>query len=377
MQTMMIRGDQPLFFHKLRGPLLRLWEKAGIDSLEQVEGAACSGLAGRVRAEAENQEARLGVANQKVRPGAANQNQAVQPHKTHFEAFLQRAENFRTTCPPDVWQKETEALRQLWTMIEPEACRKNVQILVQPLVIPARLPVAALPLLDGWNVHEDPHIPPEQFSPLVLLWLQETGAKPIGTISGKIKRVEAGDGVAVFFADMNDPAGCGESRTGIPVVHEYRDHGVEHIDEGMFLLQANLDDSSPEWMAHAMERLLEAGANDVHFLPVTMKKSRPGVLVQVLCYQSRLEELKSVLFQETTTFGIRYFPVACHRLARQFATVKTQWGEVPVKIGLHRGKQVQCSPEYAVCAQLAKEAGIPVKQVHQEALSLALAMKVR
>jgi uncharacterized protein (DUF111 family) len=103
-----------------------------------------------------------------------------------------------------------------------------------------------------------------------------------------------------------------------------------------------------------------------------MKKSRPGTLLQVMCYQSEAEALKTILFTETTTFGIRSFPVACHRLARRFVTVDTQWGEVVVKLGYHRGCRVQVAPEYAVCAKLAEAAKIPLKQVYQQAISLAV-----
>ncbi|MEJ8545884.1 nickel insertion protein [Brevibacillus borstelensis] len=355
MQMMIIRSDTPLFLHTLRDLLLKLWRQAGIESAGREEGEELNGRARLAQAEVLEQRDR------EVKAGLSD--------------FLKRAESYRSMCPSGVWEKETEALQRLWTAMPGETPDRSPRILVQPLIIPARLPIAALPLLEGWHVREDPSIPVEQFSPLALLWLKQVGAKPVETISGKVASVEAREGVAVASVDRDGPAGYAEPGTGIPVVSEYREHSMEHIDDGMLLLQANVDDSSPEWMAHAMERLLEAGANDVHFLPVTMKKSRPGVLVQVLCYQSRLEELKTVLFQETTTFGIRYFPVSCHRLARRFVTVQTAWGEVPVKIGIHHGRQVQYSPEYAVCARLAKEAGIPVKQVHQEALLLALKMR--
>lgn len=157
----------------------------------------------------------------------------------------------------------------------------------------------------------------------------------------------------------------------VPTANEQRDHREEHIDEAMYLLQANIDDSSPEWLGHTMEKLFQAGANDVIVFPVTMKKGRPGHMVQVMCYQSQLEIMKEILFRETTTFGIRYFPVSCHRLGRRFVNVKTKWGDVNVKIGYFHKERVQVSPEYADCVRVAGKSGVSLREVYLEAQQLA------
>ncbi|MBO8163364.1 MAG: DUF111 family protein [Brevibacillus sp.] len=183
-------------------------------------------------------------------------------------------------------------------------------------------------------------------------------------MAGTVIKTAETDGLAILVCQRE-----GE----VPVVREQRDHTVEHIDEAMYLLQANLDDASPEWMSHTLKMLFTVGANDVSFLPLTMKKGRPGTMVQVMCYASQLDVMKEMLFRETTTFGIRYFPVACHRLARRFCRVPTRWGEVSVKLGYLQGERVQVAPEYDDCAKLAEQADVPLKQVYQEALSLALA----
>lgn len=278
--------------------------------------------------------------------------------------ILTRAAAYRPFCREDDWAAEEAALRTLMTLL-PENGRR-VAFGVQCLPVPAGLPVPLLTLLEGWMIREEDW-PPALFSPLAMLWLQAVGARPLARLEGRLARVEHGEGVAVIRLE-SEARGDG---TDVPVVKERRQHEEEHIDEGMYLLQANLDDSSPEWLAHVLDRLLAAGANDVHFLPATMKKSRPGVLLQALCYGSRLDELKSILFRETTTFGVRYFPVSCHRLARRVVTATTPWGDVPVKLGYHRGERVQAAPEYDVCARLAKQAGVPLKQVYQQALLLA------
>ncbi|WP_238550918.1 nickel insertion protein [Brevibacillus thermoruber] len=278
--------------------------------------------------------------------------------------IMNRAAAYRPFCREDDWAAEEEALRTLMTLLPENGQR--VALGVQCLPVPAGLPVPLLTLLEGWMIREEDW-PPALFSPLAMLWLQAVGARPLARLEGRLAQVEHGEGVAVIRLE-SEARGDG---TDVPVVKERRQHEEEHIDEGMYLLQANLDDSSPEWLAHVLDRLLAAGANDVHFLPATMKKSRPGVLLQALCYGSRLDELKSILFRETTTFGVRYFPVSCHRLARRVVTAATPWGDVPVKLGYHRGERVQTAPEYDVCARLAKQAGVPLKQVYQQALLLA------
>lgn len=277
----------------------------------------------------------------------------------------ERAQSYRGLCPLADWEGEASALLALaghFSMALP----KEGTLWVQRLPVPAGLPLLLWELLTGWRLLERSEWAIESFSPHALLWLREVGAEPLAELDGKLQRIEYGQDLAVLVLDED------RQPTDIPLVREQQSHGEEHIDEGMLLMQANLDDSSPEWLAYVMEQCLQAGANDVHFLPVTMKKSRPGTLLQVMCYQSEAEALKTILFTETTTFGIRSFPVACHRLARRFVAVDTEWGEVAVKLGYHRGQRVQVAPEYAVCAKLAASAGVPLKQVYQQAVRLAV-----
>jgi len=254
------------------------------------------------------------------------------------------------------WGEEADALHELLRLDRGEPLQ------ICQLVIPAFLPVHLLPLLAGWEVREREDVEVSTFSPLALIWMRQRGVEQISAMQGKVVRVETDNELALLQV---------EAIQDLPVVRERRRHEEEHVDEAMVLLQANVDDSSPEWLSYVMERLFSSGANDISFLPMTMKKSRPGVLLQVLCYQSDLDAVKRVLFQETTTFGLRYFPVACHRLARRFVTVETPWGDVPVKIGYHHGERVQIAPEYAVCARLAEAARIPLKEVYHQAAELA------
>ena len=140
----------------------------------------------------------------------------------------------------------------------------------------------------------------------------------------------------------------------------------EHIDEQMAKLEVNLDNTPGEWLGYVMDLLFEAGANDVFYSPIYMKKNRPAVMLQLLCPISKIDEMKSIIFRETTTLGIRYYPLTVHRLARKFYRVETIWGPVTVKEGFSEGQLVQYSPEYEECRAIARENGVPLKTVYDE-----------
>src|SRR5690606_4351907 len=95
-----------------------------------------------------------------------------------------------------------------------------------------------------------------------------------------------------------------------------------------------------------------------------MKKNRPGTSLQLLCSAEKLESMKAILFRETTTLGIRYYPLSVHRLERVFEKVATEWGEVTVKKGIYNGLVVQWAPEYEECKQIATTYNIPLKEVY-------------
>ncbi len=139
----------------------------------------------------------------------------------------------------------------------------------------------------------------------------------------------------------------------------------EHLDDRMVKVEVNLDDAPGEWLGYVMELLFEAGANDVFYTPIYMKKNRPGVMLQLLCRQEILGSLESILFRETTTLGVRHHPLTVHRLGRRYVKVQTQWGAVTVKEGLLGGEVVQRAPEYEECRAIARERGVPLKKVYE------------
>lgn len=149
-------------------------------------------------------------------------------------------------------------------------------------------------------------------------------------------------------------------------------HGSEHRDEGMLVLQANLDDMNPEWTSYITDLLLAEGANDVFWIPIIMKKGRPGVMLNVLVSEERAERMESVIFRETTTLGLRYIRAAVHRLGRSFEKVETRYGPMTVKVGYHKGEAVQFAPEFRECEEAAKRCGVPLKDVYDEVRRLFL-----
>ena len=138
--------------------------------------------------------------------------------------------------------------------------------------------------------------------------------------------------------------------------------------ETITVLEANLDDLSPQVLAYAMERLLAEGALDVFSIPVQMKKSRNGALLTVLTKLEDANRLTKVIFAETTTLGIRRREEQRHTLARRWETVETTWGPVRIKIANMNGAVSNYAPEFEDCRALAEAHHIPLRTVMQEAI---------
>ncbi len=132
-------------------------------------------------------------------------------------------------------------------------------------------------------------------------------------------------------------------------------------------LETNLDDSSPEMLGAAMERLFAAGALDVWFTPIQMKKNRPGTLLAVLAEPARVEALAAIIFRETSAFGLRTESIVRLKLERRFETVATAFGEVTVKLGLKEGAVVQVAPEFESCRAVSERSGQPLRAIYEAA----------
>jgi uncharacterized protein (TIGR00299 family) protein len=144
---------------------------------------------------------------------------------------------------------------------------------------------------------------------------------------------------------------------------ECKDTLDAEIDE-ITQIETNLDDLSPELAGAAMERILAAGALDVFFTPVQMKKNRPGFVLTVLCTEERSVELARILLTETTAFGVRMHRAKRLKLRREFQVRETPYGPVRVKLGFLADELVQAVPEYESCREVARRTGVSVRDVH-------------
>ena len=129
-------------------------------------------------------------------------------------------------------------------------------------------------------------------------------------------------------------------------------------------METNIDDCSGEVLGFVMERLMKAGARDVHYVPVFMKKNRPAWVLNVICKEEDMETLQNIIFEETTTIGIRYSIMERTILPRETRTLPTPWGEVLVKVCTLNGKE-QIYPEYESVAQLSREKEIPFTEIYR------------
>ena len=145
----------------------------------------------------------------------------------------------------------------------------------------------------------------------------------------------------------------------------------EESDEELVLIETNIDDMNPELYEAAMDSLFKAGALDVYLSPIIMKKSRPASKISVLSTERSRDIMTQVLLQETSSFGVRYYKVARTVLEREIKSVKTSYGPIKIKIGKLNGSTLQASPEYEDCKKTSKIKKVPVKNIYDEAYSLA------
>ena len=143
--------------------------------------------------------------------------------------------------------------------------------------------------------------------------------------------------------------------------------------ETVTVLEANLDDLNPQVFGYVMNKLMDEGALDAFAIPVQMKKNRPGMLLTVLCQSQEASRLTELIFQETSTLGVRRREESREILDRNWIAVATQWGEVRIKIASRHGAVTHYAPEYEDCRMLADKHNVPLKIVIQEALQKYLA----
>lgn len=131
------------------------------------------------------------------------------------------------------------------------------------------------------------------------------------------------------------------------------------------LIECNIDDMNPEHYEYIMEKLFDAGAQDVFIVPVIMKKSRPAIQLKVLCSQQDQTSIEEILLYETTSLGVRYTTVTKSMLQRTMHTIETKYGPVRIKEAMLQGKIIKYKAEYEDCVLAAKKADVSLQEVYR------------
>jgi uncharacterized protein (TIGR00299 family) protein len=190
-----------------------------------------------------------------------------------------------------------------------------------------------------------------------------TGAAMVATLAtfGAMPRMTiSGDGYGAGLRDL--PGRTNVLRLVI---------GTEETDaattDAVTVLEANLDDMSPQVAGFVLGKAIAMGALDCYFTSVQMKKGRPGLLITVLAAPADAGRLTGLLFSETSTLGVRSYPAVRRTLQRRHETVETTWGPVRVKVASRNGEELHFAPEYDDCLALAEEHHVPLKHVLEQA----------
>ncbi len=153
--------------------------------------------------------------------------------------------------------------------------------------------------------------------------------------------------------------------------------GVESASFGtdeLVEIAANIDDLNPQIYDHVSERLFAAGARDVTLTPTIMKKGRPGVILAVLAEPAARERIASIIFAETSTIGLRFYPVSRFKLDRRVLEAETRFGTIRVKLSGDPAQPATLAPEYDDCRKAAVTHDVPLKLVIEEAAAVARRM---
>src|SRR5262245_24962620 len=159
------------------------------------------------------------------------------------------------------------------------------------------------------------------------------------------------------------------------MIGEERPVSTGRTSSDVVVIEANIDDMNPQNFSFVTEKLLGAGALDVFSVPIQMKKGRSGQLLQVLAPSDAVETLSRVIFQETTTIGVRKYPVDRTTLDREFVEVETEYGRVRIKVSKLGGEVVNFAPEFDDCVRLARENNVPLKKVETVEINAYILIK--
>lgn len=136
-----------------------------------------------------------------------------------------------------------------------------------------------------------------------------------------------------------------------------------------FIIETNIDDMNPEMYENLTAKLFEKGAADVYLTPITMKRSRPATKISILCKESDIENIKEVLYLESTTLGLRIFTVDKHTLKRKTGSIETEFGRIRVKYAWHNDVPVSAKPEISDCIAAARKNNLPLTEVYNSIIA--------
>jgi len=140
-------------------------------------------------------------------------------------------------------------------------------------------------------------------------------------------------------------------------------------EKKLFQIETNIDDANPQILAFFLEKAFEMGALDVFFTPIIMKKNRLATKITILTTFEKMNMLVQAVFAETTSIGVRYFPVERRILERSLKKIKVLGEELEVKVSLLKGKEVNIQPEFSGCRKIAEKKQVPVKKIIELAIS--------
>ena len=172
------------------------------------------------------------------------------------------------------------------------------------------------------------------------------------------------DALCQLLFEQTTPTGVRISEARRKVLeHEQVTLETAYADEIVSVIEANVDDMSPQLYGYFLEQALAAGALDVTCSSAQMKKNRPGLTISILCESGKSDALCQLLFEQTTTIGVRMYEARRKVLEREQVTVETPYGAVQVKVARRDGKVLNAAPEFDDCQRLATEKSVPLKQV--------------
>ena len=171
------------------------------------------------------------------------------------------------------------------------------------------------------------------------------------------------------YEKIGSGAGCRDF-PGFPNILRvfYGSAGQFSADKKVYLIEATIDDSNPQVLAGFMDRALEIGALDAFLTPVVMKKNRLATKLTLMAELDRIEALITAVFRETSSIGVRYFPVERRALERTVRKIRLLGENIGIKVSRLEGEDVNIQPEFSDCLKLARKKGLPVKEVLRRAI---------